>query len=135
MLREFLASRCSNHAPKLFLATLVNGSEQIVSVIGDHEGNFPLSACDQSDIAEMSVHKIKRTLLETPPQLENAFRIEQLPVASVHDQQFDADSSALKGFRLRFHKRAKSGILRRRINRRHDQYFHQAVPSFGCRAI
>ena len=51
MLSEFLAGGGRQHAPKLFFAALVDGSQQVVSVIGNHNGNFPLRARDQSDVA------------------------------------------------------------------------------------
>src|SRR5207248_2770874 len=77
LLRQPLASRGSNKAPESLFAALVDGSEQIVAVIGDHDGNSPLRAGNQTDVAKMRVHEVKRTLPETLPQLENRFRVKQ----------------------------------------------------------
>src|SRR6267143_2568239 len=55
------APRCNDQrAWKSLLSALVDCSQQIVSVVGDNDGNFPLHARNHSDQAIVSMNKINR---------------------------------------------------------------------------
>ena len=55
------APSCNDQrAWKRLLSALVDCSQQIVSVVGDNDGNFPLRARNHSDEAIVSMNKINR---------------------------------------------------------------------------
>jgi len=113
----------------------IDRSQEIIPVISDHQRYFQLRARNHAYITEVRVHQIKGALLEPSPQLKNGPRIKQFPNAAPHNQQFYVDTRAFERFRLRSNKRAKGRILRRRINRRHDQNSYRSGPSFWRRKV
>jgi hypothetical protein len=75
--------------------------------------------------------KINGALCETPVQLKNPLWVDQLPKAAFQHKHFYVNARLLQGFGLRPNIRTACGIPGCRVNRSHQEYFHQS--SLGLR--